>query len=94
MNYSFAQFKHFVITKDPSLRDLKLFDTMDSAIQISVDLKNNDVATVMSEFNQFLQVAEEILRGQAYAEGFFDEKQLGGEESGRFYIWSMFIYAL
>ncbi|WP_010632469.1 DEAD/DEAH box helicase [Sporolactobacillus vineae] len=77
-HHSFAQFKYLVFKKDPSLRDLKLFDTMDSAVQISVDLKNNDRATVMSEFNQFLQVVEEFLRGQTYAERFFDEKQLGG----------------
>lgn len=75
--YSFAKFKFLLFSDPDSLRDNKLFQQINPALKITIDLKNNDVATVMSNFNQFVQRIEEFLRSQAYSGNFFNEIQLG-----------------
>ncbi|WP_100489120.1 DEAD/DEAH box helicase [Sporolactobacillus pectinivorans] len=76
--YSFAKFKFLMFSDPDSLRDNKLFQQINPALKITIDLKNKDVSTVMSDFNNFLQTIEGFLRTQAYSGDFFNENQLGG----------------
>ncbi|MDN3956805.1 DEAD/DEAH box helicase [Sporolactobacillus laevolacticus] len=75
--YSFAKFKHLAFSDPQSLKDEKLLQEIYPALKITIDLKNKDISTAMSEFRQLLNVMEEFLRGQAYSGNFFDEDQFG-----------------